>query len=189
MKVFGACAEAKVNKVVLKSTTAVYGARPTNSAFLAEDTPLYSSQKYGYTRDQVEIEAFCNGFRRQVPAMTVTVLRFCSIVGPSADTPMTRFLKEPWAPVLLGFDPRLQVIHEDDVVNALIHAVLHDKPGVFNVAGEGVLPLTKLMGLAGKLPLPVFHLFAYWGTSILGGSGLRVVTHVPLELDYIRYPG
>jgi UDP-glucose 4-epimerase len=65
--------------------------------------------------------------------------------------------------------------------------VIHHVPGVFNVAAEGVMPLSRLMALAGKVPLPVFHLFAYWGVSLLGGSGLRLTRHVPIELDYIRY--
>jgi UDP-glucose 4-epimerase len=188
MKVLGACAEAGVRKVVLKSSTAVYGAQPTNSNFLVEEQPLRGSRAYGYTRDMVEIEAFCNGFRRQAPEMMMTILRFSSIVGPDVDTPMTRFLREPLTPILLGFDPMMQVIHEQDVTGALLHAVLHDAPGVFNIAAEGLLPLSRLMGLAGKLPVPVFHLFAYWGTIMLGGSGLRVTRYVPIELDYIRYP-
>lgn len=188
MKVLGACAEAGVSKVVLKSSMAVYGARPTNSAFLTEEHPLQGSHAYGYTRDGIEIEAFCNGFRRQVPHMILTILRFASIVGPKVDSPMTRFLREPWTPVLLGFDPLMQVIHERDVVEALVHAVLNDVPGVFNVAAEGILPLTRLMALAGKLPVPIFHLFAYWGAGALGSSGLRLTRYVPIELDYIRYP-
>ncbi len=188
MKMFGACVEAGVRKVILKSSLAVYGAQSTNSAYLTEEHPLRGSRAYGYTRDMVEIEAFCNGFRRQAPEITLSILRFASVVGPTADTPMTRFLREPWTPILLGFDPMMQVIHEEDVVGALVHAVMDDYPGVFNVAAEGILPLSKLMGLAGKLPMPVFHLFAYWGTAILGVSGLRVTRHVPIELDYIRYP-
>ncbi len=188
MKLFAACVEAGVRKIVLKSSTAVYGANGENSAFLKEETPLNGSRAYGYTRDMVEIEAFCNGFRRQSPETTLTILRFPSIVGPEVDTPMTRFLRETWTPVLLGFDPMMQVIHEEDVVAALVHAVLEDAPGVFNVAAEGVVPLTKLMALAGKLAVPVFHPFAYWGASILGSSGLRMTGHVPIELDYIRYP-
>lgn len=188
MKLFGACAEVGVRKIVLKSSTAVYGAHPHNSAFLNEETPLQGSRLYGYTRDMVEIESFCNGFRRQAPEILLSILRFPSIVGPGADTPMTRFLREPWTPVLLGFDPMMQVIHEEDVIGALVHAVLEDAPGVFNVAAEGLMPLTKLMALAGKMPVPVFHLFAYWGASLLGSSGLRVTDYVPMELDYIRYP-
>jgi UDP-glucose 4-epimerase len=188
MKVLGASAEARVRKVVLKSSTSVYGAKPTNPAFLTEDRALNGSRAYGTTRDRVEIEAFCNGFNRQVPEMIQTILRFPSIVGPEADTPMTRFLKQPWTPTLLGFDPLMQVIHEQDVVEALVQAVIHDVPGVFNVAAEGVLPLAKLMALAGKFPIPIFHLFAYWGAGAAVSTGLPLHRYLPIELDYLRYP-
>jgi len=188
MKLLGACAEAGVRKVVLKSSMAVYGAHPSNSAFLKEEHPLKGSLAYGYTRDMVEIEAFCNGFRRQVPEMAQTILRFPSIVGPTADTPMTRFLQEPLTPILLGFDPMMQVIHEEDVVEALVYATVNGQPGVYNVAAEGVLPLSKLMRLAGKMTVPVFHLFLYWGSGILGGAGVPVHRYLPIELDYLRYP-
>ncbi|NLG72067.1 MAG: SDR family oxidoreductase [Chloroflexi bacterium] len=188
IKVIGACAEAGVRKVVLKSSTAVYGACPANPAFLTEQHPLRGSRSYGYTRDMVEIESFCNGFRRQYPQLIQTILRFSSIVGPNVDTPMTRFLRESWTPILLGFDPMMQIIHEQDVVDALVHAVFNDVPGVFNVAALDAMPLTRIMALAGKLPVPVFHLFAYWGAAALGSSGLRLTRYVPIELDYIRYP-
>lgn len=188
MKVLGACAEAGVRKVVLKSSTAVYGAHADNSAYLSEQHSLRGSRSYGCSRDMVEIEAFCNGFRRQMPGLILSILRFPSIVGPTVDTPMTNFLREQWTPVLMGFDPLMQVIHERDVVEALIHVVINDIPGVFNVAAEGVLPLSKLVALAGKLPIPILHPVAYWAAGVLGGRGLRVTRYVPIELDYIRYP-
>lgn len=188
MKVFGACAQAGVRKIVLKSSTCVYGAHPTNSAFLTEEQPLMGSRSWGTVRDLIELEAFCNGFRRQAPHTSLTILRFPNIVGPTADTPFTRFLKDPYAPMLLGFDPMMQVIHEDDVVGALVHAIVNDVPGTFNVAAEGVMPLTRIMSLAGKVPLPVFHLLAYWGAEVLGSVGGRLSRHMPIELDYIRYP-
>jgi len=182
MKVLGACAEAGVDKVVLKSSTAVYGARRSNSAFLREDHPLQGSRRYGYTRDWVEVEAFCNGFRYQAPDVGLTILRFPGIIGPTADTPMTRFLGELSTPSLLGFDPMMQLIHEDDVVEALVHALGSDATGAFNVAAEDVLPLNRVRGLAGKPPLLVFHPLAYWGAGFLRGAGL-----LPIEPDYLRY--
>jgi UDP-glucose 4-epimerase len=187
MKVLGACAEAGVRKVVLKSSTAVYGASPGNPAFITEEQPAQAGRSYGTTRNLVEIEAFCNGFRRQVPEMILTILRFASIVGPNADTPMTRFLKQPLAPVLMGFDPLMQVIHEKDVVEALAYAVEKDVPGVFNLAAEGILPLSRLMALASKLPIPVLHLFAYWGSDLLGMAGIQSGHQWPIEIDYLRY--
>lgn len=188
MKLLGACAEAGVRKVILKSSTMVYGAHPANPAFLTEGHPIQGSRSFGYTRDLMEIEAFCNGFQRQVPGLALTILRFANIVGPLADTPMTRFLQEPLAPYLLGFDPLMQVIHEQDVVESLQFAVVNDLPGVINVAADGVFPLRKLMALAGKIPLPVFHPCAYWGAELLGKSGLRSARFAPFDLDYLRYP-
>ncbi|OGO36291.1 MAG: hypothetical protein A2W35_18020 [Chloroflexi bacterium RBG_16_57_11] len=188
MKVLGACAEAGVRKVVLKSSLSIYGANPSNPSFITEQQPPQTGRSYGTTRNLVEIEAFCNGFRRQVPEMVMTILRFASIIGPQADTPMTRFLKQPMAPVLLGFDPLMQVIHEKDVVEALVYAIQNDVPGVFNVAAEGILPLSRLVALASKLPIPVFHLFAYLGADVMGMAGVSAGRHWPIEIDYLRYP-
>ncbi len=182
MKFLGACAEAGVRKIVFKSSTMVYGAQPTNSLYLREDHPQHGSKDYGYLRDLVEIEAFCNGLQRQAPDLILTILRFAHIVGPKCSTPMTRFLREDDSLTLLGFDPMLQVIHEQDVTAALAHAVLNDAPGAFNVGADNALPLWKLMGLAGKLPLPVLHPLAYGSVALLGPR------YAPLDLDYLRYP-
>jgi len=181
MKLLGTCAEAGVRKVVLKSSMMVYGAHPQNSAFLREDSPLQGNKAYGYIRDWVEIEAFGNGFRRQSPETIVTILRFAHIVGQKADTPMTRFLREEEAMVLLGFDPIMQIIHEEDVIGAIGHAAQHDVPGVFNVAAPGAMPLWRIMGLAGKLTAPILHVVAFAAVSFLGPR------YAPIELNYLRY--
>jgi UDP-glucose 4-epimerase len=181
MNLLSACAEAGVRKIVMPSSTLVYGAQPTNSAFLREDHPLQAGKSYGYIRDLVEIEAFCNGFQRQNRDIVLTILRFAHIVGRKVDTPMTRFLRDEEATVLMGFDPMIQVIHENDVVGALVHTVLNDIPGVFNVAAEGHMPLWRVMGLAGKLPIPVLHPLAYLGVSVFGPR------YAPIDLDYLRY--
>lgn len=188
MKVLGSAAEAGVRKVVIKSSMTVYGALSQNPAFLTEEHPIHGSRASGYVRDLVEIEAFCNGFQRQVPDMMLTILRFASIVGTKCVTPFTRFLKQPLAPTLLGFDPQMQVIHENDVVAALVHAIQNDVPGVYNVAAEDNLPLSKIIALAAKVNIPVFHLFAYWGLGIAQSSGLKTGVYFPMEPDYIRFP-
>jgi len=187
MKTLGACAEAGVSKVILKSSMQVYGALPANPAFLTEEHPLQALNARLTVRHLAEIEAFCNGFRRQTPEMLMTVLRFASIVGPKADTPLTRFLKQPFAPRLMGFDPLLQVIHEDDVVDALVYAIQNEVPGVFNTAAEGILPLSRLTALAGKTALPLFHPFAYWGNSLMSAANLPAGRYWPIEPDYLRY--
>jgi UDP-glucose 4-epimerase len=186
MNVFGAAAEAGVRKIILRSTTAVYGAHPSNSAFLGENHPLRGSLQTGYIRDLVEIEAFCNGFRRQAPQVLLTILRFPNIIGTTVNSPMTRLLKAPVSPVLLGFAPLMQFIHENDAFQSIRHVIDQDFPGVFNVAAEDVIPLDKLLALTGRIPLPVIHLFAYWSNSVFGSA--RISKLMPMELDYIRYP-
>ena len=56
------------------------------------------------------------------------------------------------------------------------------------MAAEGVLPLSRLMALAAKVPIPVFHLFAYWGLDLMNNAGRGVGRYMPIELDYLRYP-
>jgi UDP-glucose 4-epimerase len=187
MKVLGACANSSVSKIIIKSSTAVYGAKASNPAHLSEEFPLAGSRDFGTVRNLMEIEAFCNGFRGQHPEIRLTILRFANIIGPRVISPLTKYLREPISPTLLGFDPIMQLIHEDDVVNSVVHAVRNDCLGVFNIAAQGLMPLSKIVGLAGRVRLPVFHLFAYWGSSLIGSSGLRLSRHTPIELDYIRY--
>jgi UDP-glucose 4-epimerase len=182
------CATAGVGRVILKSSTTVYGAHPDNPAFLATDRALRGSRRPGTPRDLIEIETFCTGFRHHAPDLALTILRFANIVGPEADTPFTRFLGNPWSPSLLGFDPMMQIIHEEDVVAALVHAATHEVPGIFNVAALKPLPLSKARALAGKPPLAVAHPLAHWGRRLARLAGLDTERYAPLGLDYLRYP-
>jgi UDP-glucose 4-epimerase len=181
-KLLGACSEANIKHVVLKSSIMVYGARPDNPMFLREEHPLNGPKKYGYIRDWIEIEKYAENFREQNAGATLSVLRFGHVVGPKVDSPMTRFLRQEEAVTLLGFDPMVQIIHHEDVLSALVHAVNGKYPGTYNVAPEKGMPLWKTLGLAGKIPVPVLHPLAYWSVS-LGGPRLA-----PMPLDYLRYP-
>jgi UDP-glucose 4-epimerase len=181
MKVLSACAEAGVQRVILKSSTLVYGAQPGNSAFLHEDHPLNAKRNFGTLRDLLEMENFAATFRGQSPQVKLTLLRFAHILGPTVDSPLARFLRDDTAPMLLGFDPVVQVIHEDDVVGALVHATIYDVPGIYNIAASGAMPLSKLAGLANKFPLPVLHPIAYLGESLFGPQ------FTSIDFDYFRY--
>ncbi|MET0730297.1 MAG: hypothetical protein ABWZ03_03815, partial [Solirubrobacterales bacterium] len=106
-------------------------------------------------RDIVEAEEAVTDFADKRPEVTVTVLRCAHVLGPDVDTNFTRMFGLPLVPMVFGFDPRLQFVHEDDIVHALEHATLSSIPGVYNVAGDGVLALSEVIGLLGKRPLPV----------------------------------
>jgi hypothetical protein len=87
--------------------------------------------------------------------------------------------------MILGFDPRYQFVHEDDVVHALEHAVKNKLPGIYNVAGDGVLALTEVAGLLGK---PYAPIIPFWGTGLAAAALRRVGVNIPPEaLNQLRF--
>jgi UDP-glucose 4-epimerase len=156
MQLLGACQRAeRVHKVVMKSTTAVYGSGPRDPALFTEDMAARSDPRSGYFRDAVEIERYARSFVRRRPEVALTLLRFANFMGPSVDTPFTRYFSFPVTPTPLGYDPRLQFLHEDDAIDVLVRAVRQDHPGVYNVAGDGVVLLSQAVRLLGRLSIPV----------------------------------
>jgi len=121
------------------------------------------------------------------PDRTVTVLRFTNGLGPALRTSHTQLLGLPAVPGILGFDPRYQFVHEDDIGNALEHAVKHDVPGAYNVAGDGVLVLSEVASLLDKLFVPVLP---PWGTGqafdLMRRAGLRAGPEVLRQLRFGR---
>ena len=185
--VLDACARAGVRQVILRSSLAVYGAHPNNDAVLSVTHALRAGRRYGYTSHRLDIEAMGDGFRRQAEGMSVTNLRFAHIVGPTADTPMTRFLKLSPAPILLGFDPMQQIIHEDDVVGALAHAVLSENQGTYNIAANPPLPLSQMMALTRTVPVPILHRLVDGWSRLLEKSDAELGRYFPIEPAYLRY--
>ena len=156
MQLLAACQKApSVRRVVLESTTAVYGASPLDPALFDETMTPNDLPTSGYARDAAEIEGYLRGFARRRADVSTTVLRFASLVGPRIDTVVTRYFALPVVPTVLGYDARLQLLHEEDALAVLERAVAHDLCGVVNVAADGVLLLSQAVRRAGRVPLPV----------------------------------
>lgn len=167
MQLLAACQKAdSVRRLVLKSTTAVYGSSPRDPAVFTEDTPPRALPRSGYGKDAVEVEGYVRGFGRRRPDVDVTVLRFSNFIGPTIDSALSRYFGLPLLPVALGHDPRLQFLHETDAVEVLRLAAVGDHPGVFNVAGDGALLLSQAVRRAGKVPVaipgPAVELVSRW---------------------------
>src|SRR5918911_323527 len=81
--------------------------------------------------------------------------RYQPSIGPSHDTQVTRYLSLPLVPTYLGFDPRLQFVHERDALDAFVAAVKNPVRGAVNVAAPGTIGLTRMVRMAGKLTLPI----------------------------------
>ncbi len=155
MQLLGACQRVEaVEKVVVRSSTAVYGNDSSDPSILREDWSNLSEAS-GYSKDLADAETFARDFGRRRSRVKLTILRFANVMGPTAETSMTQLFSLPLIPTALGFDPRLQLLHEHDAVRVLRKSVVEDHPGVFNVAADGVLYLSQAIRLARRLPLPV----------------------------------
>ncbi|MBZ0253382.1 MAG: NAD-dependent epimerase/dehydratase family protein, partial [Candidatus Methylomirabilis sp.] len=182
--VLNAAAECDIPKVVVPSTTAVYGATPSNPNYLAEDAPL-QARGDRLLEDRVEIERQLATHRRKHPGRVVTVLRPCLTLGPRVRNWATRYLSQPIVSTAMGYDPLMQFVHEEDVLRALKLAVDEDHSGVFNIVGRGVLPLSTLLRLGGKPHLPAPASLLYPATNALWVAGLSTIPAA--YLDYFRW--
>ena len=182
MQLLAACQKApSIRRLVVRSTTAVYGGSARDPALFEEDTEPRIPPSSGWAKDAVEIEGYVRGFARRRPDVAVTVLRFAPMLGPRTDSPMGAYFALPVLPTVLGYDPRLQFVHEDDLLDALRTAVAADRPGTYNIAADGVLFLSQAARRLGRPVIPVL-------TAALGlvDQGLRRVGSANLSAEQVR---
>jgi UDP-glucose 4-epimerase len=152
MQLLAACQRSpRVRRLVLKSTTAVYGSSPRDPAIFTEAMAPKSLPPDGYAKDATEIEGYVRGFGRRRPDVSVTVLRFAHFIGPRIDTSLTRYFALPVVPTVLGYDARMQLLHSEDALAVLERAVRQELPGVYNVGACGVLLLSQAIRRAGRV--------------------------------------
>ncbi len=185
MHLLNACRRAEVRKLVLWSQTVLYGAHPTNPNFLTEKHPLRARREEPFFADKIEAESDALRFGRPGKGRVVTILRTAPILGPTVKNYLTEYLSRRIVPTILGFDPLWQFVHEADAVAAVKLAVDRDTPGVFNIVGDGVLPLSTVIKLAGRvaLPLPRSAL-----SPLVSALWIAQVAEAPPSfLDYFQY--
>ena len=145
LHVMNAAAAAGVRKLVVTSTAQVYGPHPDNPGFLSERAPAAPAalgaraarprRARGAAAHLRAAPPRHDGHRRCAPSW---------LMGPTVDSAVTRRFEASRVVTLLGYDPLLQFLHEEDWLDAVELALERDAPGAFNLAGDGVLPLSTL---------------------------------------------
>lgn len=152
--ILNALAEAKVERCVVLADTFVYGAHSQNPNFITESYPLRNSGP-DFVRARVDVEKQFAEFQKDYPQCEVCILRFAPILGPNSTNVRARYFLVGIIPKVLGYDPLLQFIHEDDAADAMLQAIFTRAKGIFNIVGKGVLPLSTGIHLSGRFPVPV----------------------------------
>ncbi|HWU31930.1 MAG TPA: NAD-dependent epimerase/dehydratase family protein [Marmoricola sp.] len=188
MQLLAACQQApELERLVVKSATAVYGATNRDPAMFTEDMSARRLPSSGFPKDVAEVEGYVRGFARRRPDVTVTTLRMANMIGPIVYSPLTAYFRMPVVPTVFGFNPRLQFVHEHDAHGALERATVAGIGGTFNVSGDGVITLAQAIRRLGKtsLPLPSAGV-AGFGVVARRFGGVEFTPHQIAWLTYGR---
>ncbi len=180
------CQKHGAKQFVYLSSHYVYGALPENPYFLDEDSPLNASRTYPEIRDLVETDSLVSAFLWKYPEIHTVVLRPVNVLGYYVHSAIGRYLKLKRVPMMLGFDPMIQFIHEEDVAEAIALAIEKRIRGVFNVAGPGAVPMSVAIHETGGKPLALPEPFARAIISRL--YHYKLYPFPPGAIDFVKYP-
>lgn len=157
MNLFAAASapQSTVRRVVVKSSTLVYGSDPRDPTWFSEESRRTARPRSTVERSLLEVEGYVRDFAVDKPEVSVALLRFCNVLGPDITTPLAKALALPLVPSVFGFDPSFQFVHEVDVVRAMLFALESNLQGVYNVAGDGLLPWSEVAAICGKRTFPL----------------------------------
>jgi UDP-glucose 4-epimerase len=180
-----AASGSSVRRIVLKTSTLVYGSHFDDPYFFRETTPRRRAPTTRVERSLVEVDDLVADFAEDHPEVAVASLRFADVLGDDDSTVFSRMLRMPAAPEVFGFDPRLQFVHEDDVTRALAHATLHDLRGTYNVAGPGTITWSEACTAVSRRRVAMPPVFT--GSAAAPLRFLRIVDIPPEVLSLLRY--
>lgn len=188
MRLLAACQHAeRVRRLIVKSTSAVYGSSGRDPAMFTEQMQPRTLAG-GYGRDAQDVEGYVRSFMRRRPDVVVTMLRFANFIGPQIDSVLAPYFMLKAVPMIAGYDPRLQLLHERDAVDALVACVARTDgaaAGVFNVAAPDVMLLSQAILRAGRVPLPVVGPAATAASRLVRALGFADFT--PEHIQFLRY--
>ncbi|MBI3097597.1 MAG: NAD-dependent epimerase/dehydratase family protein [Planctomycetes bacterium] len=188
MHLLAICEHAGVRKVVLPSTTLVYGPHFQNPNFLPETRRLRARSRHQYLRDLVDIDRHAQRFARLHPECGVTILRFAPLCGPTIAGPLRTYTALRPAPIFAGFDPMWQMCHEEDAVGAVLHAMGWKGSGAVNVAADGASPILRILRRCGTPVQLYLHPAGAFAARYLSPvKPFPVLDALPFDLDYLRF--
>jgi nucleoside-diphosphate-sugar epimerase len=170
MNAFSAAVSAGARRFVYASSVAAYGFHRDNPVGMSEDWPTRPADRLFYAQEKAELEELLEAEAAQHPEIGLYVVRPPIVVGPHTvgakglPGPLDALLRRlattvarlPVPVPALVPDLPVQLVHEDDVGQALLQCVVAAGPaGAYNIAGDGVLSVLDIARELGFVPWPV----------------------------------
>ncbi len=183
--VLEACARHGVKRIVVSSSGAAYGYHADNPAWLSETDPVRGTDTFPYSLHKRLVEEMLAEYRESTPQLEQVVLRIGTILGESVDNQITDLFRRKRLLKIRGSDSPFVFIWDQDVMAIIQQAVLGEKTGIFNVAGDGAMTIGEIADELGKpvLTLPVSALKAGLATA----HRLGLTPHGAAQTDFLQY--
>jgi UDP-glucose 4-epimerase len=181
--VFDHCHHYGARQCIFVGRHTYYGAAADSSLYHGEEDPPMAMTTFPELADLVAADLYAGSALWRYPQLDTCVVRLCYTLGPSLSGTLASFLKGSRVPMVAGFDPLFQFIHDDDAAAAICLALERKLRGVFNVAGPQPMPLSHLARQAGRTPVPVPELLLRFA---FGRFGLPALS--PGAMAHLKYP-
>jgi UDP-glucose 4-epimerase len=185
--VLWACEAAGVKRIVLLSSSTVYGAHADNPDEMTEEAPVNPPKGFNYAVEKSIVETYFRRHLEQHEGLELSILRSCVVMGPNANNFITDALNKPLLIGVGNTDPPMQFLHEEDLVNVLWRFVSEAHSGIYNVAGLGTVRWSELAKMAHKRFRRFSPKVAYGLTNLTWA--MHIQNDAPgVGLDFIRWP-
>ena len=179
------CLAAGVRHLTVSSSGAAYGYHADNPEWIDETAPLRAGDRFAYAHHKRLVEELLSGYRASHPRLAQLVLRISTVLGATTQNRITALFAHRRVLTVRGSDSPFVFIWDEDVVGAILHGVIGDRAGVFNLAGDGRLTIHEIAAILGKRELTVP------GAALVGALGVarffRVGRYGPEQVDFLRY--
>jgi UDP-glucose 4-epimerase len=183
--VLEACVGNGVRHVVVSSSGAAYGYHADNPAWIGEDTPLRGNEEFAYSHHKRLVEELLAAYRDSHPGLGQTVLRIGTVLGETVDNQITALFERPRLLKIRGSDSPFVFVWDTDLVEVLVQAVLRERTGIFNVAGDGAMTVDEIAAELGRPVLSVPELVLRAALAV--GHRLRLTPYGPEQTRFLRY--
>ncbi len=183
--VINAALDGGVDHLVVTSSGAAYGYHPDNPEWIDEDAPLRGNPEFAYSDHKRIVEDHLEKARREHPELGQLVLRPGTILGETVDNQITALWEWPVILGIAGSQSPFVFIWDSDVVDIIVEGTLNRRTGIFNLAGEGAVPLRTIASELSKPYLPVPAALLRGALRVL--QGLHLTRYGPEQVDFLRY--
>ena len=186
--VLRAASEAGTEQVLVTSSATAYGAFPDNPVPMTEEWPVRGAPDFSYARHKTEADRLCQLWAAEHQERTMTIVRPCIVFGPNVDNYISRsWTNSSFMPIIDGVDEDFQLIHEDDVVSALIGLLDAKAGGAFNLAGDGTITWGESAELVGLKTRKISMKMLKRLYGVAWALHAPKVESPPGNADFIRY--